>query len=144
MTGDFKKLPNAPSHRVVAKDVVTSTAIKNGPHKALLKTPFDLRDNAVKDAIATLKSDITKFKKAGGKFSFTHDQTDSRATMRFNQSCGCYIDLTNNNAIHKINVCPGTFKNGLQIALQEAFPFPDLVAIPDEISYKQEIWLRTT
>jgi len=78
VTGDFKKLPNAPSHRVVAKDVVTSTAIKNGPHKALLKTPFDLRDNAVKDAIATLKSDITKFKKAGGKFSFTHNQTYSK------------------------------------------------------------------
>ena len=58
MTGDFKKLPNAPSHRVVAKDVVTSTAIKNGPHKALLKTPFDLRDNAVKDAYLTAQIEI--------------------------------------------------------------------------------------
>ena len=124
---DFKQLPKAPIHREVAKRIVTESALTGTSNEFLTRTPFDIRDNAVKDAVSNLKGDLTKFKKSGGLHSFKQLEIGHRDTIRFNQSCGLYVDLTDIHA-HKISVYPRFFNDSLTIELGRAFPFPENVA----------------
>ena len=142
--------PSIPKHRAVSKQLVNNTSafVQANPH--LKQTLTNVRDNSVKDALARLKTDVTKRMRVPSH-RFQHDPVQRYSTVRFHQSWDLSIDLT--NPPHVVNVVSsrdsklqGLPKLG-PLRLTERFPFPDDVigksvtnngkALPP--SYKHEL-----
>ena len=110
----------APSPRDISKAIVNKKGLLNGDHDHLLRTPADIRDNAVRDCVSSLKGVITKIQRGLMDIDqFEMGVTDTYNIIRFNPTIGLYPDVTVTPHTVRIGV------NGDRIPLVRAFPFVD-------------------